>query len=282
MAPPRLSWSVTNPFAAFRRSAGIGAQGRSRLGTSRRRIASTVLFLTLGAGATALTTASAQEGEPETKGVKGKLKGSDTLLNPVWNEAKDPKNNRFTFRQPSATVSKEAKVLTAYLPKEVAIVATGGSKQSGTEKVTISGGRTTPTTIVVATGQNVQFINADPFPHTLYEVKGEQGGLPPEDMKPNTQRTWQPPAAGTYEIRDKRFPSVRSWIVVADDVSAVGYPNVEGDFVVNGLVPGSYTLKAYFAGQEVGSMPVEVKGFAPMIPLPKPLEVSGPEATDKE
>ena len=139
----------------------------------------------------------------------------------------------------------------------------------------VSGGRTTPVTLVVATGQNVRFVNADPFDHQLYDVKGEGGGMAPEPTKSGEQRIWQPQKAGVYEIRDKLFPSVRSWIVVADNVVSQTHPKRDGSFTLGGLVEGSYTLQAYHEGQKTGEpMPIEVRGLPDLQPLIKPLVVA--------
>jgi len=204
--------------------------------------------------------ANAQD-EQVTVTAKGRIAGGKQLLNPVWNEAKDPKNHRYTFRQPSTTVGKSAKTLSAYLPKEVCIAALGADKaepQGIPIQIHVSGGRTTPVTVVVAEGQNVQFINHDPFPHKLFSVEKGNGSLGPEQTKAGEQRTWQPPKAGTWEIRDALSPSVRSWIVVESRAAGSGYPNVKNEFLVKGLKPGAYELRAYFSGKPIGK-PVTIE-----------------------
>src|SRR5947209_1348974 len=56
--------------------------------------------------------------------VKGRTKGGDLLLNPVWTDAAKPENHRYSmFRTRSTSVGEQAKLLTAYLPKEVCIAA---------------------------------------------------------------------------------------------------------------------------------------------------------------
>lgn len=182
--------------------------------------------------------------------VKGKVAGAAKLLNPVWNEAKDPGLHRYSFREPSPTVRAEVYTLTGFLPKELAVVALGeGAKAKGTVAVTIAGGRTTPVTIVVPAGQAIQFTNADPFPHKLFDT-GKKG-LQPVETAPTKSRSWTPPGPGRYEIRDELAPSVRSWIVVEPRAVAVAYPNRKGEFAID-LEPGSYTLRGYFGGEPVG------------------------------
>jgi len=184
--------------------------------------------------------------------MKGKAVGFQKLLNPVWNEAKEPNLHRYTFREPSPTVRTDVRTLTGYLPKELCIVALGAEKAPTPKvplRVTIAGGRTTPVTLVVAEGQQIQFENHDPFPHKIYDTGNK--GLNAVELGPTKSRSWTPPGPGKYEIHDHNTPSLRSWIVVEPRTVAVGYPNRKGDFAID-LEPGTYTLRGYFNGEPVG------------------------------
>lgn len=186
--------------------------------------------------------------------VKGKLAGAGKLLNPVWEEARDPKLQRYTFREPSATVRADVRTLTAHLPKElcVAAIVEGEAKPlNAALRVVVAGGRTTPVTLVVAKGQQIQFENQDRFPHKLYVVGADQKGFGPAETGPAKTRGWTPPGPGKYEIRDQLAPTVRSWIVVESHVASVGYPDRKGDFQID-LEPGKYKLRGYFKGEQVG------------------------------
>jgi plastocyanin len=260
----------------------------TRVRDGLRRVLPVGLFgLALGVAAGALAIASDATAQETKVAVKGRLLGGEQLLNPVWEEAKDPKNHRYTFRQPSTTVGAKAKKLSAYLPKEVCIAAIGdGPSPSGAVTMHLSGGRTTPVTVVIGAGQNVQFVNHDPFPHTLYSVKAGAGSLAPEKTTKGKQRTWKPPGVGVYEVRDKAFPSVRSWVVVEPKVVATGHPNLKNEFVVSDLAPGSYELRAYFSGKPVGKpLPIEVTPQPVLQQLRDPLvlaEKKKKEAPKKE
>src|SRR5262245_55516119 len=101
--------------------------------------------------------------------VKGKATGTNKLVNPVWDESKNPKLHRFTFREPSPTVRADFRnSLTGNMHKELCIAALGAEK-APTPKVPLRmkvvGGRTDPVTLVVTEGQQIQFENLDPFPH---------------------------------------------------------------------------------------------------------------------
>lgn len=184
--------------------------------------------------------------------IKGKITGAAKLLNPVWNEAKESSAHRYTFREPSPTVRPDVRNLTSHLPKELCIVALGekGEALKVPLRVTISGGRTTPVTLVVAEGQQVQFENRDPFPHKLGETSGK-GGFVAAEIAPTKSRAWTPPGPGKYEFRDALAPSIRSWIVVEPKTVAIAYPDRKGDFSIE-VPPGTYKLRGYHNGEAVG------------------------------
>ena len=203
--------------------------------------------------------------------VKGKVNGTAKLLNPSWTEAKDPKSHRFTFREPSLTVRPDVRNLTGYLPKELCVAALVVDGKAPAPKValrmTIAGGRTSPVTLVVAEGQQIQFENLDPFPHKLYDVGGK--GFVVVETPATKSRSWTPPGPGKYEIRDQSTPSLRSWIVVEPRAVGVGYPDRKGDFAID-LEPGKYKLRGYYNGEPVG---VELDALVAPVPVEQLLKV---------
>jgi hypothetical protein len=253
---------------------------KRRAATPRRLVAGALLALTaaaVGGGVIAATVVLAEAQETKVS-LKGRITGGDSLLNAAWVEAADPKNHRYTFRQRSTTVGDQAKRLSSYLPKELAIVAHGsaGAANSKPLVVHVSGGRTTPVTIVVPEGQNIQFVNDDPFTHRLHDKDKVGGGLAVDDLKPNAQRVWKPPKPGVYEIRDELFPSVRSWVVVDASVAAVTYPNLKGEFSFEALAPGDYEIAGYHAGKRVGTaLKFTVKNAPAAQDISEPLAVGG-------
>lgn len=187
--------------------------------------------------------------------VKGKLAGLDKLLNPVWQDAKEVGSHRFSWREPSPTVRAEFRNLFAYAPKEVCVAVIGANAEQPPALpllITVGGGRTTPVTVVVVPGTRLHFENRDPFPHRIYVVG--QPSFPPGEMRTTgASRDWMAPGPGKYEVRDELSPSVRSWIVVEPNVTAIAYPNSQGLFSFPQLAPGEYTVRAYFAGAPVGT-----------------------------
>lgn len=190
--------------------------------------------------------------------IKGKLANYAQLRNPVWEEARDPKNHGFSFREPVPTVGAAERGLYPHLPTELCVALLGGQSQNQRPlAVRLGGGRTMPTTVVVPLGTLIRFENRDAFVHRLYGV-----GLPTfpaADTTPQGERKWSVQKVGTFEFRDEAAPSVRFWVVGAEHVAASSYPSMSGEFSLEVEQPGKYTLQAYFAGKAVGApVPLEV------------------------
>ncbi len=191
--------------------------------------------------------------------VRGLVVGYQHLLNPVWEEAKDTERHLYSFREPVPTVRAEFRRLYPHIPKELCVVALGAEKAPAQKPVLIrvGGGRTTPVTIVVAPGTQLQFQNTDPFAHRLFAVGN--GTFPASDTVKGGVRSWNAPASGTVEIRDEAAPSLRMWVIAEPNVAGVTYPSLKGEFALSVDGPGDYRLQAYFAGKKVGpEVPIKV------------------------
>ena len=213
--------------------------------------------------------------------VKGSVDGFRDLVNPVWHEARDPARHLYSFREPVPTVRSEFRALFPHIPKELCIAAISTEAQKPPKPILIrvGGGRTTPVTIVVTPGTELQFQNTDPFTHRLYGV-----GIPtfqPNDTMKGGIRGFSVTAPGTFEIRDEAAPSVRMWIVAEPRVAAIAYPSMKGDFVLTVEAAGTYDVVAYFAGKKIGT-PQKVEIAAKDIGLDKPLVVAEKGKTKKE
>lgn len=224
----------------------------------------------------------------ENKLIKGKVANYRSLSNPVWDEARDPKKHGFSFREPVPTVRSEFRHLFPHIPKELCIVALADSKQAPQKTpilIRVGGGRTTPVTIVVPPGTQLQFKNTDPFKHRLFAV--DQPTFQPSDVIKGAHRDWLVRDQGSFEIRDEAAPSLRMWVVSDPKVAAIAYPSLKGDFALSVPGEGAYTVQAYFAGKKVGpAVPVEVKGGT--VELKAPIKVAADpkkapaKADDKE
>jgi hypothetical protein len=249
--------------ALFRRPAGASPWSRTA------RTCGWIFGLSLLVSATA-----------EASKLRGRVDGFRNLLNPVWAEARDPKQHGYSFREPVATVRAEFRRLFPHAPKEicVAALAAGPQKAPPPVLVRVGGGRTTPVTIVVPPNTRLSFQNTDPFKHRLHGVN--IATFQPADTLRGANRDWTVPGPGVFEIRDELAPSLRMWVIGDPNVAAIAYPSLKGDFALSVDQPGEYTVQAYFAGKKVGpALPVTVKDAATDLDLSKtPLKVADEKA----
>lgn len=183
--------------------------------------------------------------------IRGRLENWRLLSNPVWAEARNPKRHGFSFREAVPTVRAEFRRSFPHIPKELCVAALAAEPQKPFAPilVRVGGGRTTPVTIVVPPGTQLTFQNTDPFKHRLFGVKLKS--FPSADTIRGAVRQWTVPSAGTFEIRDELAPSLRMWVIGEPNASAIAYPSMKGEFVLNVRAAGSYTLAAYFSGQKL-------------------------------
>lgn len=219
----------------------------------------------------ALLTTAGQAAAPN---VKGKVSGYDKLVPEVYAEAAKPEARRWTWREPSPSVAAQFRTLAANPSRDVCIAATTGANQEKQEfRMTVTGGRVFPTTIVVTPNTQLAFKNFDPFKHRIYVMSATgQKLLAAEDLQPNAVRSWSAQGAGKYEVRDELFPSVRTYIVVDPQVVAVAYPGRDGAFGFN-LPAGEYVLKAFFNGKPVGRQVQFVAKERGTVDLKEPLKL---------
>ena len=215
--------------------------------------------------------------------IRGRLVGFEHLRNPVWVAAKDPDHHGYSFREPVTTVPAGMRKLFPAISKEICIVALGtGAGAPKPVSVRVSGGRTTPVTLVVAPGTELRFKNSDPFDHRLYGVGFNT--LAPSTMSKGATRRWTALEAGRYEIRDELSPSLDLWVVAEPTVAATAFPTSDGHFTLNVDEPGQYTVQAYFAGEAVGKplavqverRDVDVSGRPLVLATKAPVEDNNP------
>jgi hypothetical protein len=237
------------------------------------------LFLSLLTAALLLSV-TGQAGGPN---VKGKITGQDKLVPDVYAEAAKPESRRWTWREPSPSVAAQFRTLSANPSRDLCIAATTSGNAGPQEaiRMTVTGGRVFPTTIVVSPGTPLAFKNFDPFKHRLYVVGNPS--FKAEDLAPNQVRSWSSSGAGKYEIRDELFPSVRTYVIVDPQVVQVAYPGRDGAFGLS-LPGGEYVLKAFFSGKQVGKPVTVTAKDKSTVTLNDPLNVgAGAEgATDSK
>jgi hypothetical protein len=218
----------------------------SRVYGAPRSWGNTCLSLLIGALAACLAQRA------EASNIRGRLVGFEHLRNPVWAAAKDPERHGYSFREPVMTVPAAMRKLFPAISKEICVVAIASGNVSSPRPVSVrvSGGRTTPVTLVVAPGTELRFKNADPFDHRLFGVGFTTFAA--STMAKGATRRWTPLEPGRYELRDELAPSLSMWVIAQPAVAAVAYPTMDGKFSLAVDEPGQYQLQAYFAGEPVG------------------------------
>lgn len=211
---------------------------------------------------------------PSQVNVKGKVNGWDKLLPHVYAEAAKDDSHRYTWREPSPTVKQEFRKLSANVSRDVCVVALGSGAAQAHEpqQVKVTGGRMSPSTIVISPGSRLAFKNDDPFPHVLYEVNNPAWAANP--TAPGSTREWAAAAPGVHEIRDRLFPSVVMYVAVDPQAVDYAFPDREGAFTLN-VPPGEYTLKAFFEGKPA-SKPIDgVNVQARTVEIKEPMALMG-------
>src|SRR5207248_193847 len=121
-------------------------------------------------GVLAVAATLAVTGNAAGPNVKGKISGQEKLVPEVYAEATKPESRRWTWREPSPSVDSKYRTLSASPSRDICIAALSSPGQGAQEaiRMTVTGGRVFPTTIVVAPGTQLVFKNFDPFKHRLY------------------------------------------------------------------------------------------------------------------
>lgn len=227
---------------------------------------------------TLLTSVSGQAGMPN---VKGKITGHAKLLPDVYADAARTESHRWTWREPSPSVQAQFRVLAANPSRDLCLAAmsSGNAGPQDAIRMTVTGGRVFPTTIVVSPGTPLAFKNFDPFKHRLYVV--DNPSFKAEDTGAGQVRSWSAMGAGKYEVRDELFPSVRTFVIVDPQVVQVAYPGRDGAFGFS-LPAGDYVLKAFFQGKQVGKpIPITARDKG-TLDLKEPFNVGSDEGQESK
>jgi hypothetical protein len=206
--------------------------------------------------------------------LRGKVAGWEKLLPGVYVDAAKPDSHRYTWREPSPTVKQDFRRLSANVSRDVCVAALGAGAAGAHEPQTVrvTGGRITPATIVLSPASRLQFRNADPFPHQLYEVGSASWA--PNPTAPGSTRDWAAAAPGVHQIRDQLFPGIVMYVIVDEKAADFAYPDRDGQFTLN-VPPGEYTVRAFFDGKPVGKPIENVRVTERGLELREPLAVGG-------
>jgi plastocyanin len=223
-------------------------KGRSR--RNERRGARRSALLAVIVLPTAFAAAVAGAAGEKAGSIKGKLGSWDKLMPQVYADSAKGDGHRFNWREPSPTVKSDFRKLSAS-NRDLCVVAFGSAAAQAHEPFTVkvTGGRLTPSTVVLSVGSRISFKNTDPFPHTLYEVEDPKWG--PNPTNSLSTREWAATTPGIHTIRDQLYPSIVMKIVVDPNAADFAVPDHDGAFSIP-LPAGEYSLKVYFEGKPVG------------------------------
>ncbi|HUT78891.1 MAG TPA: hypothetical protein VM285_14435 [Polyangia bacterium] len=102
--------------------------------------------------------------------------------------------------------------------------------------------------VMVRPGSTLRFNNVDPFDHELYSPTVP--AFEPERQAKGAFRPIEFKAEGTYEVRCKMMPHFLGW-VVAVPATLVLELDKAGEFKLEDLAPGKYTIKVFHGGSWV-------------------------------
>lgn len=238
------------------------------------RIAAQLLLIALASLALAVGSGPSHAAPPPAV-IRGKVTGWEKLLPQVYTEAAKNDTRHYMWREPSPTVKQEFRKLSANVSRDVCVAAMSGGSPQAHEPyaIKLTGGRLTPSTIVLPPGSRLSIKNVDPFPHVLYEVNNDKWA--PSATSPGSTREWAASAPGTFQIRDQLFPSIVLYIVVDPGVVEFAYPDREGTFSMS-VPQGEYTFKAFFDGKAVSKETPGVRvGDRGFVEVREPLVLGG-------
>ncbi len=205
--------------------------------------------------------------------LKGKVAGWEKLLPQVYADASKDTARRYNWREPSPTVKQDFRKLSANVSRDVCVVALapGAAQAHEPFAIKLTGGRLTPSTIVVSPGSRLSIRNFDPFPHELFEVGNDKWA--PNAVAPGSSREWSSTSPGVHVIRDQLYGSVVLDVVVDAGAVEFAFPDHDGVFTM-ALPPGDYTLKAFFDGKPASKESAVHMGTAGF-EMKEPITVAG-------
>jgi len=167
---------------------------------------------------------------------------------------------------------------------DLSVVLTGADVAEANQPVNLSvvGGRCRPGTAVVSANTVLRIQNQDWFAREFFAVASGQSAplstFQPEGTASRSERQVQIAQTGSYELRDRRDPLFRCFVLVGPGQGRVVSPGTDGSYRLANVAAGSYTLRVYFEGRAVGETTTTVTGDRPVTVPPIPVSPNGPTA----
>ena len=119
----------------------------------------------------------------------------------------------------------------------------------------VHAGRLEKNVIVTRPGSSVKLLNVSPFNQELYSP--DLSSFKPEAQSTNSFRLIDFPSEGVFEVRSKRFPHFKGYVVVTKGATV----DLKDDgTMTEDLEPGKYTLKVFHDGKWVHKQSFAVEG----------------------
>jgi len=211
--------------------------------------------------------------------LRGSLQGLDALRSAPAPEV--PERRLYFWMQSNGALATRDSRPNA--ERDLAVVIPGYNVPESTQPVpvTVAGGTCQPGTVLVNPGTTINVRNIDWFAHELFLTAPNNEtpveGAAPESTAPNSQRSIQVRAAGTYLMRDRLNPLFRCWVVVGPGQGRHVSPSADGTFRTSNLADGEYTLKVYFEGRVLATTTARVAGRETTVPA---INLSAPPPTE--
>lgn len=211
--------------------------------------------------------------------LRGSLQGLDALRSAPAPEVPE-RRLYFWMQSNGALATRDAR---PNAERDLAVVISGDNVPESTQPVpvTVAGGTCQPGTVLVNPGTTINVRNIDWFAHELFLTAPNNEtpveGAAPESTAPNSQRSIQVRAAGTYLMRDRLNPLFRCWVVVGPGQGRHVSPSADGTFRTSNLADGEYTLKVYFEGRVLATTTARVAGRETTVPA---INLSAPPPTE--
>jgi hypothetical protein len=129
-----------------------------------------------------------------------------------------------------------------------------GPNQLSTVKVRAGGMERS--VIVTRPKSTIRLRSVDPFDHELYSP--EIDSFRPERQAKNAFRPIEFPKEGIYHLRCKLMPHFNAYVVVTNATLVVEVDR-KGDFTLEDVEPGKYTIKVFHGGKWVHEQKFEVE-----------------------
>jgi len=173
-------------------------------------------------------------------------------------ESRDPRTSGY-WNEPNGLRQVDPPMVDPSKDLGVIIMKEGATAPAADEVTTVEvkAGSLARNVVVVRPGSRIKFLNVDPFDHSLYSPGMD--GFGPEQQSRKAFRPIDFKAEGIHEIRCKLLTHFKGWVVVTPATMVLEVKE-SGEFTLEEMEPGKYTVKVFLAGRWFHEQSFEVTG----------------------